>query len=253
MPNALDDPNLSIKKKAKMQRENDKWEVHFTRQRRIKVRSRATLIICPLSTVANWEDQFREHWAGEVKVVGGAGTCQTTSSQSQQAGPSSQGCSMSDDSGSTSPMKDAKAGSARPLRVYVYHGNARRPDPAFLADFDAVITTYSTLATEYSKQTRSIAALDVDDDDAGSNGGDDGELDWNGVGGISTPTPEQFMEVDESGNRIIMLPRSKEKKALSGRKRPYPPAHVKLPVPCRVSAGSGSFSTRLSECLIAYS
>jgi SNF2 family DNA or RNA helicase len=55
------------------------------------------------------------------------------------------------------------------LRVYVYHGNARRPEPTFLANFDVVITTYSTLATEYSKQTRSLE----DGDDVASDSGNE--------------------------------------------------------------------------------
>jgi len=57
---------------------------------------------------------------------------------------------------------------AAPLRVYVYHGNARRLDPTFLADFDVVITTYSTLATEYSEQTRSLEEGDEVASDSGN-------------------------------------------------------------------------------------
>jgi SNF2 family DNA or RNA helicase len=55
-----------------------------------------------------------------------------------------------------------------PLRVYVYHGNARRLDPTFLADFDVVITTYSTLATEFSKQSRSLEDGDDGVSDSGN-------------------------------------------------------------------------------------
>ena len=54
------------------------------------------------------------------------------------------------------------------MRVYIYHGNTRRPDPKFLADFDAVITTYATLASEYSKQTKSVNIQDADDEDEDS-------------------------------------------------------------------------------------
>ena len=57
---------MSAKAKAKALRDYQKLEAEHTRACRIKVKSRATLIICPLSTVANWEDQFREHWKGEV-------------------------------------------------------------------------------------------------------------------------------------------------------------------------------------------
>jgi SNF2 family DNA or RNA helicase len=62
--------------------------------------------------------------------------------------------------------KAKRATEGRALRIYIYHGNARRPDPSFLANFDAVITTYATLATEFSRQTRSLM-LDDDDDPNG--------------------------------------------------------------------------------------
>src|SRR6266540_3806110 len=67
--------SAAAKAKAKAERMQNKQEAEYARQCRIKVKSRATLIICPLSTVSNWEDQFREHWKGEVTVVGGGGAC----------------------------------------------------------------------------------------------------------------------------------------------------------------------------------
>src|SRR5258708_16628059 len=57
--------------KGKGKRETQKELADAARQARIKAKSRATLIICPLSTITNWEDQFKEHWAGEEEVVGG--------------------------------------------------------------------------------------------------------------------------------------------------------------------------------------
>ncbi|KAF8578440.1 hypothetical protein K439DRAFT_1528852 [Ramaria rubella] len=160
MPDSAAPPGASGKKgKGKMEEKREAED--YTRARRLKVKSRGTLIVCPLSTVVNWEDQFKEHWAGEVAVVGGnSGTCGTATNRQKKTGTTA-------------------------IRVYVYHGNARSPDPAFLADFDAVITTYATLASEFSKQSRS-GGVDEDDDDEES----EGELDEygqmifvNGAGG----------------------------------------------------------------------
>lgn len=66
---------LSQRALAKQRAQDKAAESAYMRQKRLKVKSRGTLIICPLSTVANWEEQFREHWGGGgVVVVGGAGT-----------------------------------------------------------------------------------------------------------------------------------------------------------------------------------
>jgi SWI/SNF-related matrix-associated actin-dependent regulator of chromatin subfamily A3 len=172
--------NMSAKQLAKANRESDKLEVEYARACRLKVKSRGTLIICPLSTISNWEDQFREHWNGPVTIVGGGGiSCtaagagplplgqRTISSAFSSMGPLTQSL-LATESASNTPTPATPAVSekaARPCRVYVYHGNSRRPDPAFLADFDAVITTYSTLATEFSKQSKSTNCADGDDDE----------------------------------------------------------------------------------------
>ena len=199
---------MSAKQKAKAEKERERLEIEYARARRIKVRSRATLIICPLSTVVNWEDQFKEHWAGEVQVVGGSGLACSTSAQTTEAqvGNSStyyteqQQCSdnmvICESNGtpqpqSSLPLDKRKKGNS--LRVYIYHGNARRPDPHFLADFDAVITTYATLATEYSKQSKSIMAQEPDDDDEGD----------------STEGAEAVTETDVHGHQLIQLPKAK--------------------------------------------
>ena len=50
----------------------------------------------------------------------------------------------------------------------MYHGNARRLDTTFLADFDVVITTYSTVATEYPEQTHSLEERDKVVSDSGN-------------------------------------------------------------------------------------
>ncbi|KAI0785070.1 P-loop containing nucleoside triphosphate hydrolase protein [Abortiporus biennis] len=201
--------HMSAKAKAKATREHDRQEAEYIRACRIKSKSRATLIICPLSTVVNWEDQFKEHWKGEVTVVGGAsGISCLTAATSSSTIPSASSSAWSSQQHipllSMTPSlldvkEDAKVDVAcpktrirdgRPLKVYVYHGNSRRPDPAFLSDFDAVITTYATLATEYSKQMKSVTSGDDDDDGGASSDG--------------------IIEVDERGNQIVKLPKPKK-------------------------------------------
>ncbi|KAJ7092552.1 SNF2 family N-terminal domain-containing protein [Mycena epipterygia] len=177
----------SIKAKAKAARAQDKIEAEHARASRIKTRSRASLIICPLSTVSNWEDQFREHWRGEVVVVGGAGGCVPATASQAMTQALSQPSMFIDDT------KPTRIREGAPLRVYIYHGNARKPDPAYLADFDAVITTYATLASEFSKQNKSIASAEADDDDD-----DGGSSDGGGV------------ETDERGNQVLKLPKAKK-------------------------------------------
>ncbi|KDR85370.1 hypothetical protein GALMADRAFT_355560 [Galerina marginata CBS 339.88] len=181
----------SSKAKAKADRVQDKLEANYARSCRIKAKSRATLIICPLSTVSNWEDQFREHWKGEVSVIGGSGgPCVPPTPSSSQASASSQIAMLVDEK--PEEVKPKRIREGRALRVYIYHGNARRPDPSFLADFDAVITTYATLASEFSKQNRSLLSAEDDDDDDGSS---------EGQGGV---------DFDEHGNQVLRLPKPKK-------------------------------------------
>ncbi|KAI0347820.1 hypothetical protein BDW22DRAFT_1384725 [Trametopsis cervina] len=197
MPNGAPEPTSS-KGKAKAVREQDKLESEYARACRLKTKSRATLIICPLSTVVNWEEQFKEHWRGEVEVVGGTGTTCTATQASTSA--SANGHNGMEVKLEGKPAASGRVREGTPLRVYVYHGNARKPDPTFLADFDAVITTYSTLAVEYSKQSKSMeAGDDEDDEDAGISDG--------------------CAETDERGNAIIKIPKSK-KPAAKKRKKP---------------------------------
>jgi SWI/SNF-related matrix-associated actin-dependent regulator of chromatin subfamily A3 len=183
MPDISDSgSSLAVPKgKAKGAKLQDKLEAEYARACRIKTKSHATLVICPLSTVSNWEDQFREHWGGEVTVVGGSGGCIPAATSSVGNQPSIK--SLFETQPSVS--------SGRRLRVYIYHGNARRPDPAFLADFDVVITTYATLASEFSKQNRSAASAEAEDEE------DDLSSDSGGV------------EHDEWGNPILRIPQRK--------------------------------------------
>ncbi|KAG1715984.1 hypothetical protein ID866_1149 [Astraeus odoratus] len=163
----------SAKGKAKAVKDQDKAEAEYARACRIKAKSRATLIICPLSTVSNWEDQFREHWRGEVFVVGGSGVSCSAAASASASGHSTPPASQTSSTQSevNASVKPHRKRDGRPLRVYIYHGNARRPDIGFLADFDAVITTYATLASEYSRQNRSLVPPEGDDDDEGSSDG----------------------------------------------------------------------------------
>jgi SWI/SNF-related matrix-associated actin-dependent regulator of chromatin subfamily A3 len=185
----VSDAGQSAKEKAKAVKAQERLDADLARASRIKTKSRATLIVCPLSTVANWEDQFREHWRGEVTVVGGAGG--VSAPLASHAHTSLQS-SVSADIKPNTNTPIARAREGRHLRVYVYHGNARRPEPDFLADFDAVITTYATLASEFSRQNRSIASADVDDDE------EDGSSDGGGI------------DIDERGNQVLRLPKAKK-------------------------------------------
>nr|GAT47839.1 SNF2 family DNA-dependent ATPase [Mycena chlorophos] len=187
----MPEESMSAKAKAKAARTQEKLDVAHARASRIKAKSRASLIICPLSTVANWEDQFREHWRGEVVVVGGGGGCVPATPSQALAQALAQPSMFVENNGK-------RQGSQ--LRVYIYHGNARKPDPSYLADFDAVITTYATLASEFSKQNKSIASAEADDEDD-----DDGS------------SSDSGMELDESGNPVIKL--SKPTKAGTKRKK----------------------------------
>ncbi|KAJ9107742.1 hypothetical protein QFC21_001203 [Naganishia friedmannii] len=113
------------------------------RLERIQLRSRGTLLICPLSTVTNWEDQIREHWNGNVYVEGGHQTV------SQKRASNTGGDEDGDYTGKGKPD----------LRVFIYHGASRKVTVTKLADFDIVITTFNVLQTEYSKQLKTAQGI----------------------------------------------------------------------------------------------
>lgn len=211
---------LSAKARSKLKSQEQKSAEELARAARIKCRSRASLIVCPLSTVVNWEDQFKEHWAGEVIIVGGASGVPLPPTPSAAATPSAGtwagtgvGGSLSRGFPSSSQIATGGKQGTNPLKVYVYHGTSRRPDPNYLADFDAVITTYSTLASEYSRQQKSLAAQgggadkkpaeeEEDDGDDYDDDDDDGSSD-----GVA--------EVDMYGREI---PKEKKRKNLKRKK-----------------------------------
>src|SRR6266702_419660 len=164
----------TTKAKGKEAKAQDLAEEQYARACRIKCKSRATLVVCPLSTVSNWEEQLREHWNGSVRVSGGSGSCigaDVAGTQITLPAMFTNNANIADTEGlppdDGNMVLQKKGGTL--LRVYVYHGNARRPDPTFLANFDVVITTYSTLASEFSKQTSSLE----DGEDAATDSGNE--------------------------------------------------------------------------------
>lgn len=162
---AVDDDGYAGPKGKKRRRDDDPTDSVALQARRAQIikRSKATLLVCPMSTITNWEDQIKEHWNGRVEVVGGA-------SPPAKYDPTAE----------LDPDWDI-------LRVYIYHGTSRKADPRFLAEFDIVITSYSTLANEYSKQCANagddlstpVTGANSDDEDSsrgsGSRAGGDGE------------------------------------------------------------------------------
>lgn len=212
---AWDMPNLkklSISKEKK-KAVYEKALSKYSRMSRIKHKTRATLIICPLSTIVSWEDQIKDHWGGDVTVVGGVGSAPAPSSAPTTSTPladfttdtflfpeskpldgqySAQPSRQPSPMPGAIPMPSNKRG--QPIRVYVYHGACRRMDAQFISQFDVVITTYSTLSSEYSKQTRAVPDLDEED-------------------GVSSDSG--IVEVDEAGNPIA------KKKGKARRKKPF--------------------------------
>jgi SNF2 family DNA or RNA helicase len=67
---------------------------------------KTTLLVSPLSTIANWEEQIKQH---------------------------------------------VKPGT---LKYYIYHGSGRIKDVNKLAEFDLVITTYGSVASEFNKRSK---------------------------------------------------------------------------------------------------
>ncbi|KAK4055462.1 hypothetical protein OIV83_000008 [Microbotryomycetes sp. JL201] len=138
---------LSKKAQAKLKREQKRDELQRARFNRLVCRSRATLIICPLSTVQNWESQFDEHTAD----ADGRKYTVNLSKKDDDARFIDDSDGSSEESSFDEPKSRSKS---KAISVYVYHGNSRIADPAKLADYDVVLTTFSTLGTEYSKQCR---------------------------------------------------------------------------------------------------
>lgn len=110
-------PRSSSRKKGK--RELAAEEAARVRREQVKTRSRATLIVLPLTLVSSWEGQVQEHWRA----------------------------------------------SAHP-KIYIHHGVNRLASAKQVAKHDIVITTYSTLASEYNLLTADEEDSDEDDPEA---------------------------------------------------------------------------------------
>ncbi|GAA5908976.1 hypothetical protein JCM6882_004960 [Rhodosporidiobolus microsporus] len=210
-PKANSGRPLSKTAAKKQRKEKERAELDRLRFGRLECRSRATLIVCPLSTVQNWESQFEEHTQvveveadGEGRVFkmeqdaeeddepatkrkravkagkkrakvedsdgdegganGGSATTSATASADEDPSDSSMRSNGEDVKPKVKAAKKPKKKSA--LSIYIYHGNARLADPHKLADHDVVITTFSTLGSEFSKQVRAEEEREDDEERA---------------------------------------------------------------------------------------
>ncbi|ORX34003.1 SNF2 family N-terminal domain-domain-containing protein [Kockovaella imperatae] len=164
MPENSDDdsrPIADFKGKKRKRDEPASSECGTTRRSRLVRRSKATLLVCPMSTITNWEEQIRDHWNGKVEIIGGAaGTMPPKEVTKKWKPPKRDGESSDED-------EDFDT-----LKVYIYHGASRRADPDFIGDFDIVVTSYNTLALEYTRQ-RSGDATPASPSDTAPNSDDD--------------------------------------------------------------------------------
>ena len=226
---------LSKKKQAKQRREKAKEEAVQLRFEKLVCRSRATLIVCPLSTVQNWESQFEEHTTAverdshggkSIRIEADSEVSKALKRKMRVADSDEDDFVVKDDDSddiSDSSMRSITF-SGRPkkkksaLRIYIYHGASRCDDPRRLADHDVVITTFSTLATEYSKQVRADEEREDEEELAAKRAAEeeDGIVEVFGFGPngeILTSPPGQDAEAAQKAAK------EKEKKAKRKRKR----------------------------------
>lgn len=64
------------------------------------------------------------------------------------------------------PSDFDKKNRKKALSIYVYHGASRTSDPHKLANHDVVLTTFSTLGSEYSKQVKVLDKKEEDEEKA---------------------------------------------------------------------------------------
>ncbi|GAA6017033.1 hypothetical protein JCM11491_006136 [Sporobolomyces phaffii] len=166
-------------KKAKEKREKKRDEAIEDRYRLVECRSRATLIICPLSTIQNWESQFEEHTSAIDDGDGGRGKVYEIKDEkcardvkaamdldSDAAREDSDDSMKREWTPPPQPSKLEKKNKKKALSIYVYHGAGRTTDPLKLADHDVVLTTFSTLGSEYSKQVKILDKKEEDEEKA---------------------------------------------------------------------------------------
>ncbi|GAA5987310.1 hypothetical protein JCM5350_008142 [Sporobolomyces pararoseus] len=167
-------------KKAAEKKEKKREEAIEDRYRLVECRSRATLIVCPLSTVQNWECQFEEHTRAVEEGEDGSKIFEIEDEKVAQEvreklGVDTEMKEEGDDEGSDEsmkreftppppPSKADKKTKKKALSIYVYHGASRTTDPHVLADNDVVLTTFSTLGSEYSKQVKVLDKKEEDEE-----------------------------------------------------------------------------------------
>ncbi|GAA5833114.1 hypothetical protein JCM3766R1_001399 [Sporobolomyces carnicolor] len=167
-------PHTSKQKKAREKREKKKEEAIDDRFKIVECRSRATLIVCPLSTVQNWECQFEEHTRAVEDEDGGKVFEIKDDDAAVEELKEKYGLEREDSDDSmkrefTPPpptSKTAKKEKKKALSIYVYHGASRTNDPLKLADHDVVLTTFSTLGSEYSKQVKILEKKEEEEEKA---------------------------------------------------------------------------------------
>lgn len=140
------------------------------RMDRLETRTRGTLLICPLSTLPNWEEQIKDHWNGKVEFV------KPSSGSGNRYVP------------------DLSVREKPDIRVYLYHGPNRCQDIEFLSDFDIVLTTYSTLQTEYGKQVKTAQ---------GSKAYVSGGQNDTKATSLPSEEEEEVEEIDEEGRPMV--------------------------------------------------
>nr|XP_019008370.1 DNA repair protein RAD5 [Kwoniella pini CBS 10737]OCF47151.1 DNA repair protein RAD5 [Kwoniella pini CBS 10737] len=196
-------PDLEVNgvdsKGKKRKRDVDLNKALSSRRARIAVKSKGTLLVCPMSTISNWEDQIKEHWNGPVEIVGGAaGVMPPKVVERKWKPPKADGADSSEDELDNFDV----------LKVYIYHGPSRRPDPHFISDFDVVITSYNTLANEFSKQTGFETETNTPSETA-ENSGD--EIDVTGDTSLNPRPTKPEVEAEIKAMEVAALMKSKKK------------------------------------------
>ena len=229
-------------KKAREKREKKREEAIEERYRLIECRSRATLIVCPLSTVQNWESQFDEHTRAVEDCEGKGGKIYEIKDEEKatelrkklgvkEEMKSEEDVKMEEDvkvdqevkaEGSDESMKREWTPPPQPtkldfknkkkaLSIYVYHGTSRTADPVKLANHDVVLTTFSTLGSEYSKQIKTLEKREEEEDKARERAEMEQEEQENGV--------EVLYGLGPNGEPLTEKPEEEKPKPKRKRKR----------------------------------
>ncbi|WWD21589.1 hypothetical protein CI109_106075 [Kwoniella shandongensis] len=202
------DEMLNAKGK-KRKHEEEMNQAISARRSRITTRSKGTLLVCPMSTITNWEDQIKEHWNGPVEIIGGAsGVMPPKKIERKWKPPKADGAESSD---------DEDLSNFDLLRVYIYHGPSRRPDPQYISEFDIVITSYNTLANEYSKQSGACDTEVSTPGETAYNSGEEG-IEVSGDTSLNPRATKPEVEAEIKATEVAALMRGGMKKG-KGRQR----------------------------------